>query len=203
MGFNSGLLSVIRRRRGPKTRISPRLDLSRHLPSEQPQSPFLSLLPFELRDIIYFFVLGNKHILLYGSIPSARRNTNTAQKNPDVWSCCFTEPVAGPQQTTEAHPSVALLRVCRQIYIEAHGILWRANTFHLSTRHLERILLAPGSLGHFGIAQVQNLVLTYVAFPYDREVFDERERECTLDVLRHFTRLKSLVVCFFGHLVDV
>ncbi|KAF7323412.1 hypothetical protein HMN09_00122100 [Mycena chlorophos] len=167
------------------------IDVAQRPIAPQRTSAFLRL-PCELKELIYIEALGGRQILLH-----VERDWEVRRRV--VRSSCFSN-----SNTPVDHPTVALIRVCRQITWQAQAVLLQTNTFTVTTKEMDRTLLA--SLGVYGLARVRSLVLEYNKaghmFPHCPTLFDEGDAlqrppcKQLLDVLHHMTDLRTLVFRF-------
>ncbi|KAJ7063729.1 hypothetical protein C8F01DRAFT_1134102 [Mycena amicta] len=153
---------------GPEPLPTQRIDISLSLrrAAKQQQSALLSRLPLELRRCIYEQALGGRQIRLQilDDWPNQRR---FVRAKCYYYSDVRTELEGNGNTNTETadRPTVALLRACRQIYLEAQPILLAQNTFCFVEYDLQTIL--PASLGLFALPQLRSLCVEFPGFPHD------------------------------------
>ncbi|KAJ7684339.1 hypothetical protein DFH06DRAFT_4708 [Mycena polygramma] len=112
----------------------PRIDISQRPPTEQPRSCRLLNLPLEVRQCIYEQALGGRVVCFHFVSPYKIR------------SACYEAvdyPSVNLQKLDMPADSLdtALLRTCRQIYLEARPILYQRNTFYFTAHDLEATVL--------------------------------------------------------------
>nr|GAT43723.1 predicted protein [Mycena chlorophos] len=143
-----------------------RIDLSRSPALEQPTTPLsLFSLPPELRYCIYEQALGLRdiHLFLHNAVrsPAHRRILRVRSRNGTV-----------------PGTAIALLRTCRQVYLEAYRIPLEGNALHVEANELQ---LRLGPLRRVARAMVAHL----------------QPRHHLRTVSRLLTmNLQSLVICF-------
>ncbi|KAL8954102.1 MAG: hypothetical protein Q9222_000081 [Ikaeria aurantiellina] len=171
MTFLSGRLSA---RKKAKERIhnAPQpLSRSRRrtlsiLPATTPQSTsrFLTVLPLEVRQEIYAWVLGGRlvHIVRKGKYMAHIRcklngpSDFTRACRPAAAATCHEE---SPGLAFTANGNIALLMTCRQIYKEAVEILYSSNTFDFD--HQDLFLLFTRSILPQRLAQIRSLEFSF------------------------------------------
>nr|GAT43753.1 predicted protein [Mycena chlorophos] len=166
-----------------------RKDPCRRAAKAQPDSPFMGL-PRELRDIIYSEALGGRQVALQVC-------TDWARKRRIVRGTCFRGKDSDTIDVRDDQPNAALLRICRQVYAEAHAIPLRENVFFLGTYYFEQTLLA--SVGPHALGELRSVVLRYNTFPSNDWIFEDHEpsvRYHRLEILLQMTGLRKLVVRF-------
>lgn len=121
-------------------------DTSSALSFNMPNSKsFLSRLPPEIRNHIYYYVFKSSVGSIVLPLPSRDRGI---YRNTDSWR---TDELLDPKATTSLQiipydphyrwviidelMNLSLLRVCKQTYIECKGLLWRWNTLHIESPH--------------------------------------------------------------------
>ncbi|KAJ7062081.1 hypothetical protein C8F01DRAFT_1368744 [Mycena amicta] len=152
-----------------------RIDIHSRPQATQPESClFLRALPLELRRFIYEETLGSRQVSLFVSddYESARN-----RRRRFVYSRCFDRDT--PRQYYDAHPyidpierspptnpiSIALLRVCRQIYVEAHQVLFENSIFQVVSGELDTVMLC-GIGESVGRPYIRTLHVYYWFRPY-------------------------------------
>ncbi|KAJ7062109.1 hypothetical protein C8F01DRAFT_1082666 [Mycena amicta] len=128
-----------------------RTDIHSRPQATQPESClFIRALPLELRRFIYEETLGSRQVRLFVSddYESARN-----RRRRFVYSQSFdldtprqyyhrAHPHIDVERSPSSNPiSIALLRVCRQIYVEAHKVLFEDNVFHVVSNELDTVML--------------------------------------------------------------
>ncbi|KAF7353920.1 hypothetical protein MVEN_01078100 [Mycena venus] len=132
-----------------------RIDIRQLPAAEQPKSCGFFELPWDLRERIYEQVYGGRLITL--------RVVCLQYHEPCViWSRCYFpvddlahDPTGGILPAEQI--STALLRSCRQAYIEALPILHQRNTFHISTSQLD--LVVRSGLGEYCLPDIRSVYL--------------------------------------------
>jgi hypothetical protein len=97
---------------------------------------FLTVLPAELRNEIYGWLLKRDEPIIYIGRREAeepRFMPKFLENDEEVSQCTEEEAVALRTPSHDIGPSVAVLRTCRQMYHEAVGILYGANSFLVSS----------------------------------------------------------------------
>ncbi|KAJ7062106.1 hypothetical protein C8F01DRAFT_1251922 [Mycena amicta] len=135
----------------PKPLPEKRIDIRSRPQAVQPAScRFLHDLPLELRRSIYEEALGRRQVRLF--ISESRDAKDAKKRRQFVGSRSFAQdtpqyanrrkpvPTPTPPTPTSIPLSIALLRVCRQIYVEAHQILCENNIFDVYSYELDRIM---------------------------------------------------------------
>ncbi|KAF7323354.1 hypothetical protein HMN09_00116300 [Mycena chlorophos] len=154
---------------------------------EQPTtSGSLFSLPPELRWCIYQLALGQREIWLIWGGGRTMRIQSRHKGRPG--------------------PCVALLRTCRQVYLEARPIPLTDNTLHIQSHYLKSILSALGlaltgsRTKSWPVPLIRTLVIDYDVFP--PTAFDRAEStmmligDDTLALLRNLKHLTVLVIRF-------
>ena len=138
-------------------------------------SPLLRL-PGEIRNIIYTYAFTEQCILVCRAVlPRFQLRV---------------EPSGYPKTTTRRYPLYQLLNqraVCRQIYSETTGLIFRSNEFRFL--HVEIITHFVCDMPRVHRDQIENVRLAFYASPTD--VFIREFGNCGLDKLRG---LKKVVV---------
>jgi hypothetical protein len=119
----------------------------------------LGKLPYEIRHMIYVYVLGHQIIHIDNSEYLPNRLGHTR---------CFQISQFHHHRHDEFDKSgngkMALLKTCHAIYIEAVGLLYATNTFALygQTRQIEAFLYFCASIRPWRLASITDLQLSYV-----------------------------------------
>ncbi|KAJ7062102.1 hypothetical protein C8F01DRAFT_1136398 [Mycena amicta] len=141
---------------GPEPLPSTRIDIHSRPQVTQPEScTFLHDLPLELRRFIYEEALGWRQVRLFISKDARNRRR-----------------FVNSRSATSTPISIALLCVCRQIYVEAHQILFENNIFEVFSYELNTVMLC--GLGE-SVARpyIRKLRVQYWYHPYDPQpLFD-------------------------------
>ncbi|KAL9603138.1 MAG: hypothetical protein Q9219_001341 [cf. Caloplaca sp. 3 TL-2023] len=120
----------------------------------QPQSTFLSKVPGEIRNAIYLLVLGDRRLAIYdsGIGPWKRR-----VRHSEIPSGQIVLPASFPLLPNN---KLALLQVCRRIYLEAVGILYTTNQFQmLRVQDMKAFTLFMQSISPTRLASITTLEL--------------------------------------------
>ncbi|KAF7295873.1 hypothetical protein HMN09_01130800 [Mycena chlorophos] len=179
----------------------------------QPDNSLFFSLPRELRELVYEQALGGRRIRLFVDPRRLQDNSGT-----EIRRCVLS--FANPRgevdhairldrdddillPSTKRDPvSISLLRVCRQVYQEAHLVVWKQNTFCVDAANMRTTLLA--SLGAFALPHIQALCLYYSDLPPAPAVFapsrkDRASRKrYSLVMLQKMTSLRVLECHFNG-----
>ncbi|KAJ7310583.1 hypothetical protein DFH08DRAFT_898527 [Mycena albidolilacea] len=133
-----------------------RIDIRQRPLTAHHQSSYLFSLPLELRQCIYEHALG-------GHLVKLRLAASKGHKHYVIASM-FYMPPEDPDKilNLRVHPPadeipVALLRSCRQVYLEALPVLHRKNTFYFLAHEFHTVLLA--ALGEYCVHDIRNVYL--------------------------------------------
>ncbi|KAF7295862.1 hypothetical protein HMN09_01129600 [Mycena chlorophos] len=171
---------------GPTPLPTNRIDLRIRPCAAQPDSLFLSL-PRELRDCIYAEALGGRRVWM-----------KVVPDHPNRRRYIFSYAV--PRKEGDIRPDLglldplcmALLRSCRQIYLESHSVLFSHNTFVFdSGTSLEHCIRA--ALGEWSLPVLRSVCINHPnrAFPTQRVFFDHPELTSS-GLLKQMKRLRRL-----------
>ncbi|KAJ7461117.1 hypothetical protein FB451DRAFT_1269007 [Mycena latifolia] len=142
-----------------------RIDIGEQSLEEQPPSCLFFRLPLELRQCIYELALGGRVVRL--ELVASRCDSITGARHYVVRSACYApgDEVAGYGPNRLDVPAevipIALLFVCRQVYLEALPILHGRNTFHFRAHELEVVVLA--ALGRYCLLDLRSVYLFHGA----------------------------------------
>ncbi|KAJ7062132.1 hypothetical protein C8F01DRAFT_1136567, partial [Mycena amicta] len=127
----------------PKPLPEKRIDIRSGPQAVQPaRCRFLHDLPLELRRSIYEEALGRRQVRLFISRDANQQQfvcSRSFAENAPQYSKPRKSPPTAPAATSTPL-SIALLRVCRQIYVEAHQILFE-NIFDVFSKELNTVML--------------------------------------------------------------
>ena len=159
----------------------------------------LRRLPIELRLEIYTYVLGGNLLHIF-QVPKrlAHKCCHTTPSKGYFRSCC---PTTQRINVRKGYPgpfssaNTAILRTCRQIYLEAINVLYTTNIFDID--HLQTLLYLSKSIPHQHFATISTLhvswPVTYHAISFHGQVdgMNDWERFChvvatKMPGLRHF-----------------
>nr|GAT51809.1 predicted protein [Mycena chlorophos] len=138
----------------PKPFPSKRIDIRSRPHATQPDTCFfLRKLPLELRLAIYEELFGGRHVrMLLIENPEKKRMVVKSTSH------------ISERQISHLLPNAlgtSLLRVCRQVYLEAHETLLSSNTFHISA--LQMGVVSSCGLGtRVGMPYIRHLNLFHV-----------------------------------------
>ncbi|KAJ7062135.1 hypothetical protein C8F01DRAFT_1251951 [Mycena amicta] len=164
-----------------------RIDIHSRPQVTQPERcTFLHDLPLELRHFIYEEVLGRRHVRLF--ITDDAKN-----RRQFVDSRSYAE--NAPSEMS-APISIALLRVCRQIYVEAHRILFENNIFDVYFFELNTVMLC--GLGEsVACPYIRKLRVNYWYRTYDpRALFDSDSATMPFEQIAAMPALSHLAFQF-------
>nr|GAT51808.1 predicted protein [Mycena chlorophos] len=121
----------------PKPLKRKRIDIRSRQQATQPENcAFLHKLPLELRLAIYEQLLGGRQVRMFLSDDGkgGHRHIVNSRSFPQH-AAQYTRQTPEPKSL-----SIALLRVCRQIYVETHGLLFSDNIFDVFSIELDTIM---------------------------------------------------------------
>jgi hypothetical protein len=142
-------------------------------PQQKSQSPLL-LLPAEIREAIFFEVVGGKllHLVqLPKRLGHIRCNPGTSPDEGDyhrkrecIWpeqrkTYWADEPLVCEKDARSDDGGLALLKSCRQIYQECIGLLYSANTFDIN--HPQTLLFLARTIRPHRLAAIRSLQISF------------------------------------------
>lgn len=214
-------VSIFKTAPRPLPKIRPRIltlptEPSISITSEQSQSPFLYVLPLEIRQIIYYHALAGQHLHI---IRLDSQLSHVRCRDPlhfRLWHHqCWGITVRDSDHYHAPHTGfmdehggfLPLLKCCRQIYTEAIDILYSQNSF--SMLHLESIICLSSTVLPQRMNAIRSLEFGWLFYsphpPYTRpsEIkfppHDEGTWERVWDTLADMQGLRKLRVDLLGN----
>ncbi|KAJ7062104.1 hypothetical protein C8F01DRAFT_1136407, partial [Mycena amicta] len=141
------------------------------MPAQPNHCAFFHKLPLELRTCIYEQALSGRRICLYIKDDKATNRRVVYSQTDVAFNLKYMVHGRYPWYMdcpSSSGLSVALLRTCRQIYLEAFSVVFQANMFEMWWRDVPWIL-SHGNVWreHIPIAQIRSLCVQYpYSFPY-------------------------------------
>ncbi|XP_014556440.1 hypothetical protein COCVIDRAFT_99796, partial [Bipolaris victoriae FI3] len=103
-------------------------------------SPLLRL-PAEVRSMVWEYVFGCYHIYVYpGDIFASDLHGIPLSINSRVRLEFWSKDTMAPYQKMRHQPTLGLMTVCRQIYMEAVLLPFQLNTWHIDSRYLKKLI---------------------------------------------------------------
>ncbi|KAJ7233095.1 hypothetical protein C8J57DRAFT_170241 [Mycena rebaudengoi] len=139
-----------------------RIDIHQNQITAQSPRCHLLRLPAELRELIFEMALGRRivQILLVPQLRRRRRVIRTKCYRSAEQLNTAADDLGAPRQTDML--PVALLRACRQVYVEALPILHQRNTFYFNAKDFRPAIL--GALGEYSFGNIRSVHLTRCSF---------------------------------------